>query len=61
MTTMRYALNRALQKSGKLYDITKKEYKSFLHSINLFNTAMKHLKKCGKGSVQKHSRNHTHT
>ena len=52
MTTMRYALNRALQKKGKTFDITKKEYKNFLHSINSFESAMKYLKKIGKGSVQ---------
>ena len=52
MITMRYALNRALQKAGKTYDITKKEYKNFIHSINSFEAAMKHLKKCGKGSVK---------
>ena len=52
MTTMRYALNRALQKSGKQFDITKKEYRAFIHSINSFDAAMKDLKKCGKGSVK---------
>ena len=51
MHTIRYGSNRALQKSGKTYDITKKEYKNFLHSINSFENVLKDLKKCSKGTV----------
>ena len=52
MTTMRYGLNRALQKHGKSYDITKKQYKNFIYSINSFEMAMCDLKKSGKGTVK---------
>ena len=51
MTTMRYGLNRYLQKNGKAYDITKKEHKAFVKSINSFENMMRDLKKSGKGNV----------
>ena len=52
MHTIRYGLNRALQKAGKSFEITKKEYKTFLHSINSFENVLKDLKKSGKGTVR---------
>ena len=52
MTTMRYGLNRALQKHEKSYDITKKQYKNFIYSINSFEMATRDLKKSGKGTVK---------
>ena len=59
MHTIRYGLNRALQKAGKTYDITKKEYKNFLHSINSFENVLKDLKKKWERHCQKHTRNHS--
>ena len=56
MHTIRYGLNRALQKAGKTYDITKKEYKNFLHSINSFENVLKDLKKSGKGTSKTHQK-----
>ena len=52
LTTMRYGLNRALRKSGKKYDITKREYKQFLGCIDAFEAALKDLKQRGKGHVR---------
>lgn len=49
LENMRYSLNRALKKSGRCIDITKRECTAFTKSISAFEDAKKELKEAGKG------------